>query len=130
MIPDLARDHLARVAVGQAVAEPLVLGLFANNVVPTRYDDVSNYVEPVGGGYAPVVLGEDWSVLRGMATHPPVMWTFSEAVGLVHGWLLRTAYSGILIAAERFVDGPYPITSSGSDITVAARLRFGDLVPA
>lgn len=130
MIPDLARDHLARVAVGQAVAEPLVLGLFVNNVVPTRYDDGTGYVEPMGGGYAAVLLEDGWTVLRGTVTHPPVMWTFSEAVGLVHGWTLRTAYSGILIAAERFADGPYPITSSGSDITVAARLRFGDLEAA
>lgn len=103
-----------------AQANNLVLRLFTNNKTPAEADTEADYTEANGYDYAAKTLtGASWTVNPGApssATYAEQVWTFTGALGNVYGYYYTA--NGVLVAAERFPDGPYNIQNSGDTIKV------------
>ena len=109
------------------------LRLFVNNVVPAVGQSVSDYVEPGGSWYRPVVLSE-W---QQPFINPANQAEMAEAVRLftasgtivnesVYGYWI-TNPSGILCWSELAPSGPIPMNSSGAKVQLIPRLYDGAL---
>ena len=106
--------------------ETLTLRLFKNNWTPAEGNDESDATEADFTGYTAVELGEGgggWTLTPGapsQATYGQVSFTSSanQAEQNIYGYMLVNTTSGELIIAERFSDGPYPITLNGDIIRV------------
>lgn len=101
----------------------ITLKLYANNVTPAESDTAGVYTEVSGGGYASKTLtAGSWTVSGAAdpatASYVAQVWTFSGAIASIYGYFMIDASSGVLIAAERFSDGPYAIPSGGGTLTL------------
>ncbi len=109
-------------------AEDYILKLYSNDVDPTATTTVSQFQEVSGGGYAEKSLsGGNWNVASGVATlKTPQTWEFQTDPGdagmaiTVYGYYLvgTGSLQQLVIAAEKFENGPYNISVDGDKITV------------
>lgn len=104
--------------------ENLVLRLFQNNITPAATDTAATYTQATFTGYASVTLtGASWTVTAGnpsTATYAQQTFTSSanQATQQIYGYYLVRASSLDIVYAERFSDGPYPITNNGDAIKI------------
>jgi hypothetical protein len=122
----LIMSHASTVLMlSQYVRQARTLRLYSNNVKPTAKSTRGDFTElSVGKGYAPVALVPmRWEVdpkkptQIPIAEYPKVVFTFTEAVGLVYGYFVTNA-SGALDWAEWFEDGPYEMKRPDDEIKV------------
>lgn len=119
-------DNLALEAITNKTApEDLVLKLYTNNITPAKDDEASSYLEASGFGYAGIVLpGASWGAAAfGSIAAPQQIFTFTGALGNVYGYFIVQQSSGILVYAERFSNGPYPIMTSGDKIEITPTIQ-------
>lgn len=84
------------------------LGLFVNNITPNDLYEVSNFTEPLDGGYAPkTLLADNFSISTvsgiAQATYPQQTFTFTGVLttnSTIYGYFIYDA-DGILIYSER-----------------------------
>jgi hypothetical protein len=121
-VPVVGETRMLAAIVNQRRAEDLECRLYANDHTPTVGDSLADYVEVTGGGYAPrALIGAEWLIEpgeRSIATYPEQTWTFETGVGLIYGYFVVQARSGILMWAERFPEGPYRIEHRGDALEV------------
>jgi hypothetical protein len=115
--------------VAKTTPENLRLFLFKSNTTPAETDSFATYSECTFTGYASIVLtGASWgSITAGEpSTIPYAQQTFTCTANITteqcYGYGYRQSTSGILIATERFSDGPYPITNNGDLIKVTPNI--------
>ncbi len=114
--------------------EPCTLRLFVNDVEPAGTDDTpERYVEPQGGGYAPIDLDpERWSFValgdqgaRVAAIYPEQLFTFNGPEPAVVGFFIL-ARSGAVKMIERLPGDPMEIERAGDKVAVTPRLTLED----
>lgn len=108
----------------QAV-ENLTLKLYKNNITPADTDTAATYTESTFTGYAAVALtrGAGWTLTPAKpssATYTQQTFTSSanQAVEQAYGYFIVGATSAKLYWAERFPNGPYPISNNGDQILI------------
>lgn len=123
VMPTEGADLMLSLLVNKAQASDLTLHLFSNDYNPASASEAQDFVEtPMQAGYATKLLnGSDWSVDKGVAVHVPQVFHFSGPLGLIYGYYVLGPANKV-VAAERFVDGPYNILNNGDFIAVNIRL--------
>lgn len=116
-IPKSRRERTLRAMLGKRQE----LHLYANDRTPGDGDKETDYVEPVGNGYAPIALTErQWGILslqgRSVAATPQQVFTLSGPMGPAYGYFL-TNEDG-LVCAERFGAKPYIVRKMGDQIKI------------
>lgn len=97
----------------------LTLRLFINDAVPG--EGLVKFTEANGAGYMPLTLVDSqWAISRKdkvwAANYPAQTFLFNGPLGKVYGVYLTRG--SLIVAAERFSDGPYDITLLGDKIQV------------
>ena len=124
--------------------DTLVLRLFKNGIVPAKGDSIPRFTPANGAGYAPIRLGSTvataWTLSyinpgvgdTAQAVCAQQTFTFSAADSIAGYYI--TAFSRrnvyrlaqgdtVVIAAEKFGDGPYIIPGGGGTIKVTPRIN-------
>lgn len=125
IFPTVGDNVALELIVNRSAGQDLVLKLYTNNITPAKDDTVAAYLEAIGFGYAPIALaGSVWSAAAfGSIAAPQQVFTFTGALGNVYGYYMVQVLSGILVYAERFSNGPYPIMTSGDKIEVTPTIQ-------
>lgn len=120
VFPDVGENKALDHLVNRVAPENLVLRLFTSNTTPAEGDTAGTYTEASGSGYSAITLtGASWGAASGGSiAFAQQTFTFTGALGNVYGYYYTEATSGVLIAAERFSDGPYNIANNGDQIKI------------
>lgn len=125
IFPTVGDNVALELIVNRSAGQDLVLKLYTNDITPAKDDTAAQYLEAAGFGYAPVVLaGSAWGAAAGgsIAAGQQVF-TFTGALGNVYGYFMVQLLSGILVYAERFSNGPYPIMTNGDKIEITPTIQ-------
>jgi hypothetical protein len=121
VMPNVGEAVLLQNLLNKTAPQDQLVKLFVNDVTPAKGDTAATYTEASGHGYAAKALaGADWTVTPGaptVAAAPEQEWTFTGALGLVYGYMVVQAGSGILLWAERFTSA-FTVTVNGDQIKV------------
>jgi len=111
--------------MGTYTAQNLYLRLYNNNYTPVDGSTEANFTEATFTGYAQIeLLAASWVITPGaptLASYAEQLWTCSVAPSpteQVYGYWVVQKTSGLLVWAERFSDGPYPVSKIGDKIYV------------
>lgn len=126
LVPDTGEIYMLQNIVGKnATANTLYLKLYQNAVTPGEANTVADYTEANFTGYANIALtGASWTVSSASgysnATYAIQTYTSSAAQSTqqIYGYYVTSGPGGQLLWAEKFTDGPYPITNNGDAIKV------------
>lgn len=120
VFPDVGENKALEHLVNKTAPENLVLRLFTSNTTPAEGDTAGTYTEASGSGYASITLtGASWGAASGGSiAFAQQTFTFTGALGNVYGYYYTEVTSGVLIAAERFSDGPYNVANNGDQIKI------------
>ena len=126
MLVNQGETIMLEALVNKTAPQSLVLKLFTNDKTPAEGDAAGAYTEASGNGYASVALTPaSWTTAAGAPSqveYPQVTFTFTGALGSVYGYFIVQTTSGLLVAAERFSDGPYVIVNNGDQIKITPRV--------
>lgn len=132
VFPNVGEEIALKALVNHTAPQNLVLRLFKNDKTPAEGDVAGDYTEADFTGYSAVTLaGGSWSYAAG---NPGVIsyaqQTFQssadQSMQNIYGYYLTQVTSGILVAAERFASGPYPIKKNGDYIKPTPRITGKD----
>lgn len=124
LVPNVGEVLALKNFLNHTAPQNQTLKLYTSNTTPAETDTDSTYTEATGGGYSAIGLtGTSWSVSAGApssATYAQQTFTFTSApsVTSMYGYFVVQATSGILMWAERFSAGPYPMTQNGDNIKI------------
>lgn len=128
LVPDVGEDRCLKAVLNHTPPQDLLIKLFTNNWTPTEADIAGTYNEASGFGYvAKTLTGSSWTIsgtAPTAATYAQQTWTFTGALGQVFGYYVVQAISGVLMWAERFSDGPYPVNNNGDQVLIAPRIEL------
>lgn len=123
-------DIFLKAGVNKTAPQDLVLKLFKNNVTPGETDTEATYTVADFSGYANVTLtGASWTATPGapsQVTYAQQSFTSDadQATQQIYGYFYVQASSGLLVAAERFSDGPYPISFLGDVVKITPKITL------
>lgn len=127
VFPNVGEGIALKALVNNAAPQDLVLRLYSNNITPAETDTAATYTEATGGGYAAKSLaGASWTITEGapsFAGFAQQSWVFTAAIGNLYGYYYTQTTSGLLVAAERFPDGPYNIANVNDEVRVTPRIE-------
>lgn len=122
VFPNVGENLVLEALVNKTAPQNLVLRLFQNNITPGESDTAGTYTEATFTGYSAITLtGASWvSASEGSIAFAQQTFSSSAAQTTqnIYGYYLTQTSSGILMYAERFSDGPYPVTNNGDQIKV------------
>lgn len=124
LVPNQGEQIALEALLNKTAPQNLVLRLFKSNTTPGETDTEATYTEADFTGYATITLsGASWTVTPGAPTSASyAQQTFTSSANQstqnVYGYYLTQLASGKLVYAERFSDGPYPITNNGDKVNV------------
>lgn len=126
VFPNIGETNFLNQVLKNSIAEELlILKLFQNNITPAETDVAGTYTVATFTGYADITLtpASGWTVVAGgPSTAGYAQQTFTssadQATQNIYGYYLVGATTGNLYWAERFTDGPYPISFNGDQIKV------------
>lgn len=129
VVPNNGEADGLKYFVNKEAPQDLVLRLFKNDVTPGDADTAAAFTEATFTGYAAITLvGANWAApVEGDPTsiaYAQQSFTSSAAQALqnIYGWYMTRAASGRIAAAERFTNGPYPISNDGDFVKVTPTL--------
>lgn len=128
VVPSSSESIILEYVLNRRAPEELVMKLYTNDVFPNHTSTEKDFVEPTGGGYAPInLLSDSWTIIPGMssrAEHLPVSWKFNGPAGRIYGYFVTGQESGHVMWAERFEKAPFHIKTSGDEIHITPRLSL------
>ena len=130
LVPDAGELQLLTMALKKATVETQTLKLFVSNTTPAEGDTAGTYTEMSTLGYAAITLVRaNWTVatVTGTTTadYPQQTFTFTAGSAVnVYGYYIIETTSGVLLWAERFSDGPYPIANTGDQIKITPKISL------
>lgn len=131
VVPDTFEIVTLGLMVGKVPIESLILHLFINDITPSESDDVGDYTEANGDGYAAVPLTPiNWVFTPGTpasATYPQRTFTFTAPAESVYGYFITRATTGDLVLAERFDTGPASIQNAGDEIKITPKITLRNM---
>lgn len=123
-VPQSGRKIALGAMLNKTAPQDLTLKLFKNNVTPGDTDTAATFTESDFTGYAAINLtAANWTITDAnpeSAAYPQQTFTSSAAqvVQQAYGYFVVQVTSGLLVYAERFTDGPYPISNNGDNVKV------------
>lgn len=131
VVTEAAERAFLGILLNGHATENILLKLYASDTTPSDGDTVGDYLEARFSGYAPATLSTGfWTVetIDGTTTAVYARQTFSadadQPTERIYGYYLLGEDTGLLYWAERFPDGPYPVTFVGDAIRVTAKLQL------
>lgn len=133
LVPDVGEVYMLQNIVGKnATANTLYLKLYKTDVTPAEGDTAATYIEATFTGYANIALtGASWVVgsnTSGYSNAQYALQTFTSSAAQtsnnIYGYYITSGPGGQLIWAERFTDGPYPISNNGDAIKVTPYIEL------
>lgn len=131
LVPNVGEEVMLRNITNNTSPQNLILRLYSSNTTPAEADVATTYTQATFTGYAAATLtGASWTFTVGAvtyATYAQQTFTSSAVQGAtqsIYGYYLTQASSGILMWAERFSDGPYPITNNGDSIRITPYIEL------
>lgn len=130
-----SRQLLAKNMLNHTAPQSQTLKLFSNNYTPVSGSVAADFTAVSGGGYADKSLtGTSWTigddgVDDALASYAEQTWTFTGTIsgsGIVYGYFVVQATSGLLMWAERFASSFTP-TVNGDALALTPKIRVGDL---
>lgn len=122
VVPTVGENVALEALVNKTAPQNLVLRLFQSNTTPANGDTAGTYTEATFTGYSAITLtGSSWNAASaGSISFAQQTFTSSaaQATQNIYGYYLTQAVSGVLVWAERFTDGPYPITNLNDVIRI------------
>jgi hypothetical protein len=124
LLPDVGEGLWLQYVVNKATPQDLRLRLFQSNTTPAETDVAGTYTESSFTGYANISLtGANWTITAGAPSHADyAQQSFTSSANQtaqqVYGYYLTRVTGGELMWAERFPDGPYPVSNNGDVIKV------------
>lgn len=124
LLPDAGEGLCIGCFVNRFTPQDGRLCLFSSNTTPAETDTSATYTEATFTGYANVTLtGASWTVTNGAPTHADyAQQSFTSSAAQttqnIYGYLVKQVTSGTIMWAERFPDGPYPISNNGDIIRI------------
>ena len=115
------RGRLLNLGANKVAVADLVIGLFVNNATLTESSVLADLTEMSTHGYAAKTPGAaNWTVTEAATTTVVAAeqtWTFTAAAAVdVYGYFVKLGT--VLVCAEKFSDGPYPVANTGDQIKV------------
>lgn len=107
-------------------AADLTLKLYKSNTTPGETDTAGTYTEADFTGYSAAVIDkDDWTITPGAPTSAVnLQKTFTssadQSTQQIYGYFVVDG-GGVLMWAERFPAGPYPIANNGDNVKVTPR---------
>ena len=125
IFPTVGDNVSLELIVNRSAPQNLVMKLYVNDITPAKDDTATAYLEASGFGYSPVIIpGASWgAAAAGSIAGPQQVFTFTGALGNVYGYFMVQQASGILVYAERFSNGPYPIMTNGDKIEITPTIQ-------
>jgi hypothetical protein len=128
LVPDAGEVAMAAAALGKTNMTALTLRLYSNNYTPTEASVAADFTEVAGGGYAAIALvAANWTVATAAgvttAVQPEQIFNFTGDATDPYGYYITRA-DGTVLWAERFSDGPYPITTAGDQVKITPQITF------
>ncbi len=131
LVVGVGEQQILSILLAGTATENLTLKLYVNNITPSITDVAGTYTEMSTQGYAALTLtrGGTWSVAGtnpAVATYAQQTFNFNGTGGTtqVYGYFVVGATSTTLYWAERFSDGPYPISFNGDQIKITPKLNL------
>lgn len=134
VVPNNSEVIILQYITNNDAPENISIRLYINNVTPDESSTVSTFTEVLnergyttgGQSFTPA----SWDIVSGnpsQAEHTEIVWTFTGALtapGDVYGYYVTRDGGGELMWAERFVNGPFNITTNGDEIKITPRLTL------
>lgn len=128
LVADAAEAVMLANILNKTAPQNLLLKLYTNDYTPVEGETEASYTEAAGFGYAALTLtGANWTITPGapsLASYAQQTFTFSGALGLVYGYFVVQAVSGLIMWGERFTDGPYTIAQAEDQIRINPSLSL------
>lgn len=131
LVPDVGERLMLQNITANTSPVNLVLKLYKNDVTPAEGDTATTYQEATFTGYANTTLtGSSWVIANAggisNATYTQQTFTSSaaQATQQIYGYFVTSGPVGTLLWAERFTDGPYPITNLGDAVKVTPYIEL------
>jgi len=127
ILPNAGEVKLLENFVNKTAPQDLELRLYQNNITPAETDTAATYTQATFTGYAAVTLtGATWSVASGApseASYPIQSFLSSadQAMQQLFGYYVVGGADGVLRWAERFTDGPYPVSNLADEVRVTPK---------
>lgn len=125
LVPNNGEGDALEYFVNRAAPENLSLRLYQNNITPAETDTAATYTVATFTGYANITLvGATWGAPSEGApssiAYAQQTFTSSadQATQSQYGYYMVRVTSGRIALAERFSDGPYPVTNNGDNIKI------------
>ena len=134
VVPNNSEVIMLQYITNNDAPENLSLRLYINNVTPDENSTLATFTEVLNeSGYTTggqSLTPGSWSIVSGnpsQAEHTEMTWTFTGALtapGDGYGYYVTRDTGGELMWAERFTNGPFPITTNGDEIKITPRLTL------
>lgn len=125
LVPDQGEEIILKAFLNITAPQDLVLKLYKNDYTPVDGSDEADFTEADFTGYAHIDLtAGSWVITLDAPSEAAYPQQTFSASGLtdptqqVYGYYVIQVTSGKLIWAERFTDGPYPMTDVPDAIKV------------
>ena len=131
LVPDSGESYLLQALVGKLTATAPILRLYKTNITPAETDTLATYSSnyPTFTGYAAITLtSASWTVSGTAPTQiayaqQTFTCTANQSTEQVYGYIVTDTTPGTtLLWAEKFTDGPYPITNNGDAIKITPQI--------
>lgn len=127
LVPNAGEDKFLQNMVNKTASQDLEIRLYKNNITPGETDTAATYTAAAFTGYAAAALaGAGWTVTPGAPSEAAfAQQTFTssadQATEQIYGYYVVGGADGVLRWAERFSDGPYPISFNGDNVKISPR---------
>lgn len=125
LVPNNGEGDALAALVNKTTATDPILRLYSSNTTPAETDTAGTYTEATFAGYASITLtGSSWGAPSEGApssiSYAQQTFTRSSTgtTENIYGYYVTRTTSGRIAWAERFSDGPYPITNNGDNIKI------------
>ncbi|MCK9571402.1 hypothetical protein M0R72_20810 [Candidatus Pacearchaeota archaeon] len=128
LAPDVGEVEILKRALNYSATGDVKLHLYKNNKTPAEGDTHADYTEATGDGYAAITLtGSSWTIATsvGVTTASYAQQTFTindQTDTSYYGYYVTNSAGTVLLWAELFTDGPYPMGTAGGTVKVTPKI--------
>jgi hypothetical protein len=128
--PNVGEAAILTMALKDTTSEDQELFLYVNDITPGEDDTLATFTKMSTLDYTAMNLARaDWTVSTAVgvttAEQPQKTWIFAAGTLVqVYGYGICKAISQTLLIAERFSDGPYPISNVNDQIKVTPKISL------
>lgn len=124
LCPNVGEQEMLKRVLNGATPDNVKLHLYSNDKTPAEADVIGDYTL-ITDPAAITLTGSsfDYATAVGTASYAQQTFTFTGAA-TVYGYVITNAAGTILLASEKFADGPYNIPSGGGTVKITANISL------